>query len=134
MQVAVDDFLIHAFDPSDGSESDAIRVVHKSSRHEVISNEDVSQWHNCRRALIQLCAAMNPNPDHIPPPKLMLFDHVRVSLPQSVHEGQVTKLSWDFTRAEWQYFVQCPVHAVTTWYISADLQWLDPNEDEDDEV
>jgi hypothetical protein len=75
-------------------------------------------------------AKMNLHPDHIPQPMLMIFDHVRVNLPQSIHEGQVTRLSWDFTRGEWQYFVQCPKEVVSTWYIGADLQWLDQDEDD----
>ena len=130
MQLLAHDIVIHAFVPDDGSDSAAIRVIHRTSRQEAISNDTDSQWHNFRSALYELLALMNPNPDHIPVPKLVLFDHVRVRLPQSVHEGQVTRLSWDFTRSEWQYYVQCPKEVVSTWYIGADLFWLDQDDDE----
>lgn len=129
MQLLAQEISIHAYSPDDGSDSAAIKVLHRTSRQEAISNDTDSQWHNFRRALQALIAQMNPNPDHIPPPRLILFDQVRVNLPQSVHEGKITKLSWDFARTEWQYFVECPNAAVSTWYILADLHWLDEDED-----
>ena len=129
MQVLAEDIAIHAFEPDDGGESSAVRVLHRTMRQEAINSDTNSQWHNFRAALRELLAKINPNPDHIPASKLLLYDHVRVSLPQSVHEGQITRLSWDFRRTEWQYFVKCPNEAVTTWYIGADLTWLDEDDD-----
>jgi hypothetical protein len=133
VQLLADEIAIHAFIPDDGSESAAVKITHRTSQHEVINHDTNSQWHNFRHGLFALIASINPNPDHIPPPKLVLFDHVRVNLPQSVHEGQITRLSWDYARSEWQYFVQCPKEVVSTWYIAADLLWLDSEEDDDDE-
>ncbi len=129
MQLLAEDISIHAFVPDDGGDSAAIKVLHRTSRQEAISGDTDSQWHNFRRALIELLGKINPNPDHIPLPKLVLHDRVRVTLPQSVHEGQITRLSWDFPRSEWQYFVKCPNEAVSTWYIGADLTWLDQDDD-----
>jgi hypothetical protein len=31
---------------------------------------------------------------------------------------------------EWKYFVECPNHAMTTWYLGADLALLDEAADE----
>ena len=68
---------------------------------------------------------MNPNPDHIKAPSLMMFDHVRILLPQSVHEGRITKLSWDFTTSEWKYYAECRNNVVSAWYDVADLELME---------
>lgn len=125
MQLSNTDILIHAFTPDDGSESAAVKVSHKTMREEVVNNETISPRHNLRLALFQLVEKMNPNPANIPNPRLVPFDHVQVNLPQSVHEGEVTRLSWDFPRREWRYFVECPNRAVSTWYVLADLDQVD---------
>ena len=131
MQLLSSDIAIHAFTPDDGSESAAIKVVHRTAREEIVNNETPSQRENLRRALMQLIAATNPNPEHIPPPTLILFDRVRVNLPESVHEGEVSRLSWDFTRGEWKFFVDCPNHLVSSWYVLADLDLLEEQPEED---
>ena len=74
---------------------------------------------------MQLVDSMNPNPEHIPSPNLLLFDRVQVNLPTSVHHGQIIRISWDFPRSEWKYYVACPAHGVSTWYVDADLALLD---------
>ena len=125
VQLLATDIAIHAFTPDDGTESAAIKVVHRTAHEEVVNNETPSQRENLRRALAQLVASMNPNPDHIPAPKLILFDRVRVRLPESVHEGEVARISWDFTRGEWKFYVECPNHLVSTWYVLADLDLLE---------
>ncbi len=125
MHLIAEDIAIQLFTPDDGSESAAIKVVHRTSKKEAVNNDTVSQRDNLRRALLQLIASMNPNPDHISPPQFLLFDKVRVSLPQSAHDGQVVRVSWDFPRSEWRYFVECPKHVVTGWYVAADLDLLE---------
>lgn len=125
MQLIAEDIAIHLFTPDDGSESAAIKVVHRTNHQEAVNNDTESQRDNLRGALKQLIASMNPNPDHIPPPQLLLFDRVRVNLPQSTHDGQVVRVSWDFPRLEWRYFVECPQQVVTGWYVEADLELMD---------
>jgi hypothetical protein len=125
VQLLATDIEIHAFTPDDGTESAAIKVVHRTERQEVVNNETDSQSVNLRRALQRLVATMNPNPDHIPLPKLTLFDPVRVKLPESVHDGEIARISWDYTREEWKYFVECPNQNVSTWYVAADLDLLE---------
>lgn len=128
MDLAAEDIKIHEYVCDDGSDSAAIKVAHRTLRQQAICNDTDSQWQNCRRALFDLVATMNPNPELIPIPDLMVFDRVRVSLPQSVHEGRITRLSWDYPRSEWQFYVTCPNEAVTSWYIAADLYWLDQDQ------
>lgn len=125
MQIRADDILIHAFTPSDGSESAAIKVVHRQSGAEIINDATDSPRENLRGALMELVMAMNPAPDQITAPTFALFDHVRVNLPQSIHQGDVRDLTWDYTRSEWKYFVQCPETKVTNWYVAADLDSID---------
>lgn len=131
VQLIADDISVHAFSPDDGSQSAAIKVKHRTSHHQVINNDTASQRENLRRGLRDLLASMNPNPDRIPDSKLMLFDSVRVLLPQSVHVGEIRRISWDFNSHEWKYFVECPNRAVTTWYVGADLEQVDESADEE---
>jgi len=125
VHLIAEDIAIQLFTPDDGSESAAIKVVHRTSHKEAVNNDTVSQRDNLRRAVKQLIASMNPNPEHIPPPSFLLFDRVRVKLPQSTHDGRVVRVSWDFPRSEWRYFVECPKQVVTGWYVAADLDLLD---------
>lgn len=125
MELIGEDVAVYRYVPDDGSDSAAIRLRHRTSREQVINQDTTSRWHNFRRALIELVNRMNPNPGQIPSPERILFDRVRVNLPQSVHEGQVIRISWNFKRSEWQYFVQCPKEVVSAWYTAADLTWLD---------
>jgi hypothetical protein len=53
-----------------------------------------------------------------------------VTLPESIHEGEIRRLSWDFASHEWKYFVECPKHVVTTWYVDADLELREEATDE----
>lgn len=129
MQLLASDILIHAFTPDDGSSSAAIKIVHRTGRQEVINHDTDSQRENLRRAVLAMVAKLNPNPELIPPPALLLFEQVRVHLPQSVHEGQIARISWDFARGEWTYFVECASPLVSTWYVQADLSVLEPGED-----
>ncbi len=131
MHLLADDILIHAFTPDDGSQSAAIKIAHRTSRQEVVNRDTGSQVENCRRALQQLVASMNPNPEHIPAPKLILFDQVRVRLPESVHEGKIQRISWDFPRNEWKFFVECPKQVVSNWYVAADLDLIVDDADND---
>ncbi len=125
MQIRADDIAIHAFTPSDGSESAAIKVVHRHTRKEVINNSTPAQRTNLRHALLELVKEMNPSPEQIRPPMFLLFDRVRVNLPQSFHDGQVNDQTWDYKRSEWKYFVECSESKVTNWYVGADLDLLD---------
>lgn len=121
MQVRADDIAIHAFTPSDGSESAAVKVVHRQSGKEAVNESTASPRDNLRLALLDLIGELNPSPEEIPPPAIVLFDRVRVNLPQSFHDGEVKDLTWDYTRAEWRYFVECSESKVTNWYVAADL-------------
>lgn len=125
MQIRADDIAIHAFTPSDGSESAAIKVVHRQSGKEVINDSTPAQRTNLRHAVLELVMGMNPSPDQICAPLILLFDRVRVNLAQSFHDGQVMDLTWDYKRAEWKYFVECNESKVTNWYVAADLDVLD---------
>lgn len=122
MQIRSEDVLIQAFTPSDGSPSAAIKVVHRQSGKEVVNTDTDSQRTNLRHALLDLVLAMNPTPDQIRPSELTLFDHVSVRLSNTVHQGEITDLTWDFTQAEWTYFVECGAKKVTDRYVAADLE------------
>lgn len=125
MQVTSEEITIHAFTPDDGSESAAIKVVHRGSQQASVCDGTGSQLENLRRAMIALMQTLNPNPDHIKAPMLLMFDRVRIQLPESVHEGRISKLSWDFTSAEWKYYVECHNDVVSAWYVLADLERLE---------
>ncbi len=125
MELIATDFAVHLFTPDDGSESSAIKVVHRPSHREVINDETVSQLDNMRSGLFELIAIMNPSPDSIRQPKFVLFDRVFARLPETVHEGEITRISWDFVSKEWKYYVQCPQKTVTQWYFAADLDLID---------
>jgi anti-sigma factor ChrR (cupin superfamily) len=122
MQLTNDEIIIHAYTPDDGSESSAVKVVHRTGRESAMNNDTPSQVDNLRNALQQLCSMLNPNPDHIPPPELLPFDKVQINLPESAQRGEVTKISWDFPGSEWRFFVQSPKEVASNWYILADLE------------
>jgi hypothetical protein len=125
MQLIAQEISIHALTPYDGSTSAAIKVVHRTLRDEATNDDTASQKENLRRAVRQLIQSMNPNPEHITIPSLVIFDSVRVQLPNSHHDGQIKKIAWDFTRREWKYFVACHRRVVSAWYELADLQSLE---------
>ena len=122
MQIRSEDIAIHAFTPSDGSPSAAIKVVHRQTGKEVVNDASESQRTNLRNAIRDLVKAMNPSPEQIRPPELVLFDQVRVNLPNTFHQGEITDLTWDFTRGEWNYFVECSEKKVSDRYVVADLE------------
>jgi len=122
MQLISQEIAIHAFTPYDGSLSTAIKVVHRTSRQEAMNDETPSQIENLRRAMLELLNLMNPNPDHIKVPKLMIYDVVRVRLPDSFQDGRIDKLAWDFKRRDWKYYVECKLRVVSAWYERADLE------------
>ncbi|MFK8112854.1 MAG: hypothetical protein AB8B91_11660 [Rubripirellula sp.] len=122
MELIAQDISVHAFTPSDGSESAAIKVVHRTSLQQAVNQDTPSQVHNMRKAIAQLIDAMNPNPDHIPPPSLLLFDKVNIELPQSTHNGEITKIAWDFKREEWKFYVESTKTVVSNWYVAPDLK------------
>lgn len=125
MQIRSDDIVIHAFTPSDGSESAAIKIVHRKSGKEIVNDSTASKRDNFRHAMLDLVQAINPSPNEITTPELILYDEVRVRLPQTFHDGKVTDLTWDYTSLEWRYFVECSESKVTNWYVMADLQLRD---------
>ena len=129
MQVTSEEITIHAFTPDDGSESSAIKVVHRASQQTCVYDGTPSQLENLRRAMISLMETLNPNPDHIKPSKLVMYDRVRIQLPQSVHVGRISKLSWDFTSSEWKYYVDCHNDVVSAWYVLADLERIEEESD-----
>ena len=125
MELVADDIAVHLFIPDDGSVSAKIKVVHRPSHQEVVSNETSSQRHNTRTGLFELIQMINPNPNQIRKPRFVLFDPVSVRLPDTVHDGEITRQAWDFVSKEWKYYVQCPQRAVTQWYFAADLDCTD---------
>jgi len=125
MQLLAHEISIHALTPYDGSTSAAIKVVHRTLRDEATNDDTASQKENLRRAVRQLIQSMNPNPEHITIPSLVIFDSVQVQLPESYHDGRIERIRWDFTRREWKYFVACHRKFVSAWYELADLQPLD---------
>ena len=122
MQLISQELTIHSLTPYDGTKSAAIKVVHRTSREEAESNETPSQTQNLRMAILGLLLKMNPNPDHITSPKLVIFDTVRVCLPDSFQDGRIERVAWDFKRKEWKYFVECKRTVASAWYESADLE------------
>lgn len=125
MQLLAEEISIQAFTPSDGTESAAIKVIHRTSQQQVVNDDTPSQVDNLRAALGQLVKSMNPNPDNIPQPSFLPFDKVKISLPQTTHEGEVTRISWDFTCSEWKFYVESTKEVVTAWYVAPDLQLLE---------
>jgi len=125
MELIADDISVHLYEPDDGSESVAIKVIHRPSHQEIVNDQTVSQYDNMRAGLFQLVQLINPNPDKIRQPRFMLFDQVSVRLPDTVHDGEIRRIAWDFVTKEWKYYVQCKQRAVTQWYFAADLSLLD---------
>jgi hypothetical protein len=125
MQLLSQDLAVHAFTPADGSQSAAIKLVHRVTQQQVVVDQTPSQVDNLRKAIKKLITSMNPNPDLIPLPDLLPFDKVKISLPQTTHDGEITKINWDFKTNEWKYYVESPKEVVTNWYVAADLQLRD---------
>lgn len=125
VQIRSEDIVVKAFTPSDGSVSAAIKVVHRPSGKEAVNSSTDSQRANLRNAILDLIMSLNPAPDQIRPPSLLPFDHVRVNLVSTFHDGEITDLTWDFPRTEWKYFVECSEQKVTNRYVDADLQLLE---------
>ncbi len=122
MELGSHEVVIHRFVPNDGNNCSAVKVVHKTSRSEVLNDDTVSQRENLRRAMTILCNKINPNPAHIESPRYMMFDHVKVRLPQSFHEGDIVKIHWDFTPSRWKYYVDCHNEHISAWYDADDLR------------
>ncbi|MDA8743512.1 hypothetical protein N9N28_02660 [Rubripirellula amarantea] len=131
MEINAEDIAIRLFVPDDQSESAAIKLTHKKNREEVIYDQTISQRENLRRALKALCERMNPHPDHIEAPALFLYDDVRIHLPESVHQGVITKQSWDYVAKRWKYFVDCHNHTISAWYDFDDLILDEPIDDDE---
>ena len=128
MELGSHEVVIHRFVPDDENDCAAVRVTHKASRTQVINDDTVSQRENLRRAMTILCEKINPNPAHIEPPGYMMFDQVKVRLPDSLHEGEITKILWDFTPSRWKYYVDCHNDHLSRWYDADDLT-LESNDD-----
>lgn len=132
MEIRASDLLIKLFEPDDQSESAIIKLQHRPSQVEVINGETVSQRENLRRSVHELIDKMNPKPDKIMQPRFVLFDQVKVHMPDTIHDGEVARQTWDFTSSQWKYFVDCHHSHVNAWYFSADLDLNDPVLFEDD--
>ncbi len=122
MQLIAQELAIHSLMPYDGTQSAAIKVVHRTSREEAENNDTPLQRENLRRAILGLLQKMNPNPDHIKIPKLVIYDTVRVRLPDSFQDGSIDRVAWDFKRKEWKYYVACKQTVASSWYEAADLE------------
>lgn len=125
MELLADDLSVHVFEPDDGSQSAAIKVVHRGSQQEVINQDTPYQRENMRNGLLELITLINPSPDQIRTPPLVLFDEVSVRLAETIHDGVITRIAWDFVTKEWNYYVECQMRAVTQWYQAADLERYD---------
>ena len=124
MQLIAQELAIHSLMPYDGTKSSAIKVVHRTSREEAENNDTPLQTENLRRAILLLLQKMNPNPDHIKNPKLVIYDTVRVRSPDSFQDGRIDRIAWDFKRKEWNYYVTCKNTIASTWYEAADLELM----------
>lgn len=124
MQLMAQELTIHSLTRYDGTPSPAIKVVHRTSRDTAENCETPLQTENLRRAILSLLGKMNPNPDHIKIPKLVIYDAVRVRLPDSFQDGRIERVAWDFKRKEWNYYVKCKHVVASTWYESADLELM----------
>lgn len=124
MQLMAQELAIHSLTPYDGSKSAAIKVVHRTSREEAENCDTPLQTENLRRAVLALMQKMNPNPDHIKAPKLVIYDTVRVRLPDSFQDGRIDRVAWDFKRKEWKYYVACKHAVASAWYEAADLELM----------
>ncbi len=132
MELYSDDILIKLFEPEDGSDAVAVKVKHRTSRSEATNAETPSQLENLRRALRDLVAKENPNPKLIKPSTFLLFDHVKVFMPESIHLGEINRQAWDFKTSQWRYYVDCHSDHVNGWYHSADLDLDEPTDEDDD--
>lgn len=132
MEIRASDMLIKLFEPDDQSESAVIKLQHKPSQTEVINAETVSQRENLKRAVRNLIDQMNPKPDKIKQPPYVLFDQVKVHMPDTIHDGEIARQTWDFVSSQWKYFVDCHNSHVNAWYFSADLDLDEPVLFEDD--
>lgn len=126
MEIRAGDMLIKKFEPDDDSESAAIKLQHKPSQTEVINEDTVSQRENLRRAVLAMIDVMNPKPGRIKMPRLLIFDQVKVHMPQVTHDGEISKQAWDFVTSQWKYFVDCHNAHLNAWYFSADLDLDEP--------
>ena len=126
MEIRASDMLIKVFEPDDKSVSAAIKLHHKPSQTEVENEETVSQRENLRRAVRNLIDTMNPKPGKIKEPRYVLFDQVKVHMPDTVHDGEVARQAWDFVTSQWKYFVDCHNSHVNAWYYSADMDLDEP--------
>ena len=124
MQLIAQELAIHSLMPYDGTKSPAIKVVHRTSREEAVNNDTAVQTENLRRAILALLEKMNPNPDHIKLPKLVIYDTVRVRLPDSFQDGRIDRIAWDFKRKEWKYYAACKNTVASAWYEAADLELM----------
>ena len=124
MQLIAQELAIHSLTPYDGTKSPAIKVVHRTSREEAVNNDTALQTENLRRAILALLEKMNPNPDHIKLPKLVIYDTVRVRLPDSFQDGRIDRVAWDFKRKEWKYYAACKNTVASAWYEAADLELM----------
>ena len=124
MQLIAQELAIHSLMPYDGTNSPAIKVVHRTSREEAVNNDTAVQTENLRRAILALLEKMNPNPDHIKLPKLVIYDTVRVRLPDSFQDGRIDRVAWDFKRKEWKYYAACKNTVASAWYEAADLELM----------
>ena len=128
MELSAKDVLIKLFEPDDGSESSAIKLLHKTSRTEVVNDDTPSQRENLRRAARQMLTLMNPNPGRIEESRYILFDSVKLHMPESIHSGEITGQTWDFKRSQWSYFIDCHNPHVDAWYNEADIDLDEPVE------
>ncbi|MDB4759600.1 hypothetical protein OAG34_00155 [bacterium] len=124
MQLIAQELAIHSLTPYDGTKSPAIKVVHRTSREEAENNDTPLQTENLRRAILALLQKMNPNPDHIKIPRFVIYDTVRVRLPDSFQDGSIDRVAWDFKRKEWKYYVACKLAVASAWYEAADLELM----------
>ncbi|QDT04747.1 hypothetical protein K227x_31420 [Rubripirellula lacrimiformis] len=122
MHLVSKDILIHRFVPDDGAPTAAVRVTHRTERKDAICNATISPHDNLRTAMAELVEKLNPHPDHIGRPKLLMFDEVTLKLPESTQDGLITEMLWNFTRSQWQYFVKCRNDHASGVYDFADLQ------------
>ena len=129
MHLKLDELRVYRFEPEDGTESAAMKVVHRPSQTIVVHDDSDRPVDNLRGALAQLVAEITTNPKLVTKPDFYPADRVTVRLPDSFQEGDVTAIEFNFRTRRWKYDVECRMHTASGSYDSADL-YLDDDEDD----
>lgn len=122
MHLKTQDLKVERYQREDGVPSAAIRLTHRHVDHSIENNETDSPRENLRRALATLAAEINPNPATITKPSFYPHDEVLLRLPESIQEGVVVGIDFDFKVKRWKYDLACKQSHADGEYDAADLE------------